>query len=407
MELDIVKNTSHKNRDVKILTQSETDFDVLIQKAVIIALDWPGSSDDVELSLDELELLVDTAGAQVVHRETQKLDHPNVATYIGSGKVEELANYIEANDIDVAIFDCELSPAQQRNLEKKLKVDVVDRVGVILDIFALHANTQEGMKQVEVAQLKYLMPRLRGRGTSLSQQGSGAGGAGARIGSRGPGETQLETDRRKITRRLAKLEDDLRKLEKVRSTQRKQRERLPQKRVAIVGYTNAGKSTLLNALSKSDAHVEDRLFATLAPTTRKLYIGEDENYKPRVILCSDTVGFVRNLPHQLVEAFKSTLEEAASAHLLVHVVDAKSDDVKSNIEAVNKVLEQINASGIEQILVWNKIDQLSKSNLDLLKDLDFDLKTINKKIIASFFLSAKTGLGIKLLRDFFLKHPNL
>ena len=334
----------HQNRDVKRLTQSETDFDVIIQKAVIVALDWSGSEDNIDLSLDELELLVDTAGAEVIHRETQKLDHPNVATYIGSGKAEELAGFVEANDVDVAIFDSELSPAQQRNLEKILKVDVVDRVGLILDIFALHATTQEGMKQVEVAQLKYMMPRLRGKGTSLSQQGGG-------IGTRGPGETQLESDRRKITKRLAKLEDDLKKLEKVRSTQRKSRDRQSQKRVAIVGYTNAGKSTLLNALSKTDAHVEDRLFATLAPTTRKLYVGEDENYKPRIILCSDTVGFVRNLPHQLVEAFRSTLEEASAANLLVHVVDASSEDVIGNIEAVNKVLAIASGSRVSLTLL--------------------------------------------------------
>ena len=406
MELEEEK-TYHQNRDVKRLTQSETDFDVIIQKAFIVALDWSGAKDDIDLSLDELELLVDTAGAEVIHRETQKLDHPNVATYIGSGKANELASFVEANDVDIAIFDAELSPAQQRNLEKILKVDVVDRVGVILDIFALHATTQEGMKQVEVAQLKYLMPRLRGRGTSLSQQGSGAGGAGARIGSRGPGETQLETDRRKITRRLVKLEEDLKKLEKVRSTQRKARERLPEKRVAIVGYTNAGKSTLLNKLAKSDAHVEDRLFATLAPTTRKLYVGEDENYKPKVILCSDTVGFVRRLPHQLVEAFRSTLEEAAGAHLLVHVVDASSEDIIGNIEAVNIVLSEIDAGEIEQIIVWNKIDRLSKGELERVKDKDFDYKSDNKAIKDSFFVSAKTGEGIEELRDYFLKHPKL
>lgn len=389
----------HQNRDVKRLTQSETDFDVIIQKAVIVALDWSGSEDNIDLSLDELELLVDTAGAEVIHRETQKLDHPNVATYIGSGKAEELAGFVEANDVDVAIFDSELSPAQQRNLEKILKVDVVDRVGLILDIFALHATTQEGMKQVEVAQLKYMMPRLRGKGTSLSQQGGG-------IGTRGPGETQLESDRRKITKRLAKLEDDLKKLEKVRSTQRKSRDRQSQKRVAIVGYTNAGKSTLLNALSKTDAHVEDRLFATLAPTTRKLYVGEDENYKPRIILCSDTVGFVRNLPHQLVEAFRSTLEEASAANLLVHVVDASSEDVIGNIEAVNKVLAEISAEDIEQIIVWNKIDRLTQGELETLKNTDFDFKH-EKNIKSTFFVSASTGEGIEEIRNYFAQHPNL
>jgi len=389
----------HQNRDVKRLTQSETDFDVIVQKAVIVALDWSGSEGDIDLSLDELELLVDTAGAEVIHRETQKLDHPNVATYIGSGKAEELAGFVEANDVDVAIFDSELSPAQQRNLEKILKVDVVDRVGLILDIFALHATTQEGMKQVEVAQLKYMMPRLRGKGTSLSQQGGG-------IGTRGPGETQLESDRRKITKRLAKLEDDLKKLEKVRNTQRKSRDRQSQKRVAIVGYTNAGKSTLLNALSKTDAHVEDRLFATLAPTTRKLYVGEDENYKPRIILCSDTVGFVRNLPHQLVEAFRSTLEEASAANLLVHVVDASSEDVIGNIEAVNKVLAEISAEDIEQIIVWNKIDRLTQGELETLKNTDFDFKH-EKNIKSTFFVSASTGEGIEEIRNYFAQHPNL
>lgn len=399
MELED-ENNYHQNRDVKRLTQSETDFDVTVQKAIIVALDWSGAKDDIELSLDELALLVDTAGAKVIHRETQKLDHPNVATYIGSGKANELASFIQANDVDLAVFDCELSPAQQRNLEKIFEVDVVDRVGVILDIFALHATTKEGMKQVEVAQLKYMLPRLRGKGTSLSQQGGG-------IGTRGPGETQLETDRRKITRRLAKLEEDLKKLEKVRSTQRKQRERLPEKRVAIVGYTNAGKSTLLNKLAKTDAHVEDRLFATLAPTTRKLYVGEDENYKPKVILCSDTVGFVRRLPHQLVEAFRSTLEEASGAHLLVHVVDASSEDILGNIEAVNIVLGEIEAGEIEQIIVWNKIDLLSKGELEHIKDIDFDYKTDNKAISDSFFVSAQTGEGVESLRDYFLHSKKL
>ena len=191
------------------------------------------------------------------------------------------------------------------------------------------------------------------------------------------------------------------------STQRKSREKLPQKRVSIVGYTNAGKSTLLNALSKSDAHVEDRLFATLAPTTRKLYVGEDGNYKPKVILCSDTVGFVRNLPHQLIEAFRSTLEEVAGSQLLVHCVDASSDDVLGNIEAVNKVLDDIEVGDIEQIILWNKIDRLSDDQLDKLKEIDFDYKSKNKKIKDSFFLSAITGQGVEILRDFFLKHPSL
>ena len=267
----------HVDRTGKRLTASETDFDVEIQKAVVVALDSASRNDDVELSLDELELLIDTAGAQVIHREIQKRDTPDPATFIGIGKATEIANFVAANDCDLVVFDSELSPAQQRNLEKIMKVDVVDRVAVILDIFAQHATTGEGMVQVELAQLKYLMPRLKGQGSSLSQQGGG-------IGTRGPGETQLEVDRRKIVRKMRKLEADLKKLEVVRSTQRKRRSQKPEKRVAIVGYTNAGKSSLLNSLAKSDAHVEDRLFATLAPTTRKVYLGDDENFLPRVIL---------------------------------------------------------------------------------------------------------------------------
>ncbi len=388
----------HQRRVGKRLTATETDFDVTIQKAVLVALDSPSRHDDVELSLDELALLVDTAGADVIHREIQKRDSIDPATFIGSGKAQEIADFAHANDVDLVVFDSELSPAQQRNLETIMKVDVVDRVAVILDIFAQHATTQEGMLQVELAQLKYLMPRLRGRGTTLSQQGGG-------IGTRGPGETQLEVDRRKIVRKMRKLEGDLKKLEKVRATQRKRRSQKPERRVAIVGYTNAGKSSLLNALAKSDAHVEDRLFATLAPTTRQVYVGEGADYKPRVILFSDTVGFVRQLPHQLIEAFRSTLEEAADADLLLHVVDAGSPDAKGNVDAVIEVLHEIDADNIEQVIVWNKIDTLTPDQLDKLLELDHDLSEHRKG--ASFFVSAHTGEGLDALRSFFLNHASL
>ena len=387
----------HQNRQRKLLTATETDFDVLIQKAVLVALDTPEREDDIDLSLDELELLVDTAGAQVVHKETQKRQSPEPATFVGKGKAQEIADFVKANDCDVVVFDTELSPAQQRNLEEIMKVDVVDRVAVILDIFAQHATTQEGMLQVELAQLKYRMPRLRGCGKTLSQQGAG-------IGTRGPGETQLEVDRRRIVRRMGKLENDLKKLEKVRATQRKRRSQKPEKRVAIVGYTNAGKSSLLNKLAKSDAHVEDRLFATLAPTTRQVYLGE-ENYKPKVILFSDTVGFVRQLPHQLVEAFRSTLEEAADADLLLHVVDASSPDAIGNIEAVIDVLHEIDADKVEQVLVWNKIDLLDEQQLEELYDLDSDIK--QTRPLDSFFVSANTGKGLDELRAYLLNNKAL
>ncbi len=387
-----VQEQYHQNRNRKLLTQSETDFDVQIQKAVLVALDMKDDEQDIEVSLDELELLVDTAGAQVVAREVQKRKSPDPATYIGPGKAQEIAQFVASNDCDVVIFDAELSPAQQRNLEEIMKVDVVDRVAVILDIFAQHATTQEGMLQVELAQLNYILPRLRGRGKVLSQQGAG-------IGTRGPGETQLEIDRRKITRRMRKLENDLKKLGKVRATQRKRRSQKPEKRIAIVGYTNAGKSSLLNALAKSDAHVEDRLFATLAPTTRKVFIGTKSDYTPNVVLISDTVGFVRSLPHELVEAFRSTLEEAADADILLHVVDANSLDPAGNVEAVIEVLTEIGAAEIPQILVWNKIDLLSSEELEDLHSLSKSIT--RKRPMDVFFVSAHSKVGIDELRGYF------
>jgi GTPase len=305
----------------------------------------PSTEDDTERSLDELSLLIDTAGADEVARVVQPRGRPDPATYIGKGKLDELRVLSEAVDADTVVFDDELSPAQQRNLEKVLGRTAIDRTAVILDIFAQNAHSQEGKAQVELAQLRYQLPRLRGRGKALSQQ---AGGIGTR---RGPGETQLEVDRRRIERRLHKLEAELRQVDKVRRTQAKARRRSQIDRVVIVGYTNAGKSTLLNRLTDAGVLVEDRLFATLDPTTRRL---ETPGGQP--VLLTDTVGFITKLPHQLVEAFKSTLEMVPDADLLVHVVDVSAPDPESNMAAVDSVLGEIGGTHVPQLLVFNKAD---------------------------------------------------
>ena len=253
------------------LTATEVDLDVVQQRALLVGTGIGTRDEDAaEASLDELELLVDTAGAIPVDAVLQRRDKPDPATYIGSGKVEELREMAEALDVDLVVFDDELTPAQQRNLEKLFAVDVVDRVALILDIFAQHAHSQEGMVQVELAQLRYRLPRLRGRGTQLSQQGAGGGARGGLVGNRGPGETQLEVDRRRIQERVRRLERDLSRLATTRATQRKARRRRDLATLALVGYTNAGKSSVLNRITHSDVLVEDRLFSTLDPTTRRL-----------------------------------------------------------------------------------------------------------------------------------------
>jgi len=304
----------------------------------------PADEEDTERSLDELALLVDTAGADEVARVVQRRTTLEPATFIGKGKAEELRELAEELDADTVVFDDELSPAQQFNLEKLLGRSALDRTAVILDIFAQNAHSQEGKAQVELAQLRYRLPRLRGRGSDLSQQGGG-------IGTRGPGETQLEVDRRRLVRRVHKLEADLRDIGRHRSTQRKSQRRSRLSRVAIVGYTNAGKSTLLNRLTDAGVLVEDRLFATLDATTRRLQLPGGEP-----VLITDTVGFVRKLPHQLVEAFRSTLDVVVDADLLVHVVDASSPDPREQIDAVRAVLAEIDAASVPELLVFNKAD---------------------------------------------------
>ena len=323
------------------------------EKIVLVGVTLPPETpEETDASLDELALLVDTAGADEVGRIVQRRNSPDPPTYVGKGKAEELRELGLATDCDTVVFDNELTPAQQFNLEKLLGRTAIDRTAVILDIFAQNAHSQEGKAQVELAQLRYRLPRLRGRGIALSQQAGGmSAGGGARIGTRGPGETQLEVDRRRLVRRVHKLEAELREVDRHRETQRKAQRRGALPRVVIVGYTNAGKSTLLNRLTDAGVLVEDRLFATLDATTRRLDLPGGER-----VLLTDTVGFIRKLPHQLVEAFKSTLAVAAEADLLVHVVDSSAPDPVGNIDAVNTVLEEIGAGGVPDLLAFNKSD---------------------------------------------------
>lgn len=348
----------HQARSRRRLTATVTDLDVAIQRAFLVGVQLRGMSEqDEERSLDELTLLTDTAGSDPVDRELVKRDRIDPATYIGSGKAEELGRLTRALDIDVVVFDQALTPAQQRNLQGIFHCDVVDREALILDIFAQHATSKVGALQVELALLRYRLPRLRGMGKILSQQGAG-------IGTRGPGETKLETDRRRILQRISKLERELEESSMHRETQRKKRRRSKTPQVAIVGYTNSGKSTLLNALTEANVLVEDQLFATLDATVRRLDLPDS-----RSVVLADTVGFVRRLPHGLVEAFQSTLAETNQADLLVHLVDATEPDLAGQIAAVREVLGEIGADHIPEIMVFNKIDALSELERARLENL--------------------------------------
>ncbi len=368
----------HLDRGRRRLTATEVDLGVVRQRALLVGTGHGlRTTEEAEASLEELERLVDTAGAEPVAVELQRRDPPDPALYVGKRKAEELRLLAEALDVDVVVFDDELSPAQQRNLEHLFERDVVDRVALILDIFAQHAASQEGMVQVELAQLRYRLPRLRGRGVTLSQQGAG-------IGTRGPGETKLEVDRRRLQRRISKLEHDLVDLGRTRATQRKARTRRALSTVALVGYTNAGKSTLLNRLTDAQVLVEDRLFSTLDPATRRLRLPGGET-----VLLSDTVGFVRRLPHQLVESFRSTLEEVAHADYVVHLVDASDPDPAGRIAAVHGVLGEIDAGGLPELLVFTKLDAVDAATLD-------DLR---RGFPEAVFVSARSGEGIETLLD--------
>ena len=337
----------HVGRDRQRLTATVTDVTVERQRALLVALDDGSDPAGVPISLDEIARLVDTAGSVAVERAVQKRPKPDPATYIGKGKADELASIGRALDIDLVVVDGELTPVQQRNLQEIFGVDVVDRVALILDIFAQHASSRAGRAQVELAMLHYRLPRLRGKGVEMSRLGGG-------IGTRGPGETKLETDRRRVLRRISQLDRELEELETVRATQRKARRRSEIPSVALVGYTNAGKSSLLNRLTDAEVLVEDRLFSTLDATVRRLNLPTG-----REMVISDTVGFLRDLPHDLVDAFHSTLEETIGSDLLVHVVDASADDPERQIAAVRSTLQEIEAHEIPELMVLNKIDRAS------------------------------------------------
>ena len=342
------------------------------ERIILVGVVLPGMDpDDLDLSLDELESLVATAGADVVGRIIQRRGAPDPATFIGSGKTEELHQQCLVLDVDTVVFDHNLSPAQQRNLQRLLGRTAIDRTAVILDIFAQNASTPEGKAQVELAILRYRLPRLRGRGQGFSQQAGG-------IGTRGPGETQLEVDRRRLVRRMHQLEKELRHVTKTRETQRAQRQRGRRREVTLVGYTNAGKSTLLNAVTEAGVPAADRLFETLDPRTRQLALPGGE-----VILLTDTVGFVAKLPHELVEAFRSTLDSVRLADLLIHVVDASAADPEAQLEAVRVVLREIGADEVPELLVINKADAAP----DEAKMLEFTHD-------GSVTISAASGTGI-------------
>ena len=380
----------HSLRRVAGLSTELTDIteveyrQLRLERVVLVGVWTEGGIADAENSITELAQLAETAGSQVLEGLIQRRSRPDAATFIGRGKVDELRDVVLSTGADTIICDGELSPSQLRNLEQQTKIKVVDRTALILDIFAQHAKSKEGKAQVELAQLQYLLPRLRGWGETLSRQAGGrAGGAGGGVGLRGPGETKLETDRRRINTRIARLRREIKAMRTVRQTKRARRARNGVPAVAIAGYTNAGKSSLLNRLTSAGVLVENALFATLDPTTRRA-AAEDG----RVYTLSDTVGFVRHLPHHIVEAFRSTLEEVSHADLVVHVVDGAHPDPEGQVSAVREVLAEVGAEGLPELLAINKVDAADEETLLRLKRTWPD----------AVFVSAKTGRGIDELR---------
>jgi len=366
------------------------------ERTILIGINYPGQDEnETNDFIDELSFLAETAGALPVKRFIQKLTIPNPATFVGSGKIGEIADYVAGNSIDLAIFDDELNPVQLRNIENTLKCRVIDRTNLILDIFAKRARTSHARKQVELAQYQYLLPRLRRMWTHLERQRGG-------IGLRGPGETEIETDRRIIRDKITSLKEQLKKIDVQMSTQRKNRGKMV--RVSLVGYTNVGKSTLMNILSKSEVFAEDKLFATLDTTVRKVVIGN------LPFLLSDTVGFIRKLPHDLIKSFKSTLDEVRESDLLLHVVDISHPGFEDQISIVNETLRELGSAGKPSIVVFNKIDSFSyvpKETDDLtpMKKENHSLTDLKKTWMANdmnhptVFISARTRENLEELKN--------
>jgi GTP-binding protein HflX len=364
---------------------SEVEYRQLRLERVVLAAVWSdGTLEDAENSLRELAALAETAGSEVLAGVIQRRPHPDPATYLGKGKAEELRDVVIEEGADTVIADTELAPSQRRALEDVVKVKVVDRTALILDIFAQHAKSKEGKAQVELAQLQYLLPRLRGWGESMSRQAGGQAAGGQGMGSRGPGETKIELDRRRINSRIARLRREISGMKTVRETKRggRRAHRVPS--VAIAGYTNAGKSSLLNRLTGAGVLVEDQLFATLDPTVRRA-----ETPDGRLYTLADTVGFVRHLPHQLVEAFRSTLEEVSEADLVLHVVDGSHPDPEGQISAVRAVLADVEAHDVKEVVVINKADIADPDVLDRIRRHERHSTTV----------SARTGAGLAELRE--------
>ncbi len=355
-----------------------------LERVVLVGVWTDGAIAEAESSLLELAALAETAGSQVLDGLIQRRDRPDPATYIGGGKARQLRDVVAASNADTVICDGELTPGQLRQLEDVVRVKVVDRTTLILDIFAQHARSREGKAQVELAQLQYLLPRLRGWGEALSRQGGGRIAAGGGIGVRGPGETKIETDRRRIRTRIAKLRRQTAAMKTAREIQRRTRRRHEVPAVALAGYTNSGKSSLLNRLTGASVLVEDALFATLDPTVRRA-----QTSSGRLFTLTDTVGFVRHLPHQLVEAFRSTLEEVAEADLILHVVDGSHDDPESHLVAVRAVLAEIGAAHVPEIVVINKADAAP----------DTALNRLRRREPHSIVVSAVTGQGMDELLE--------